>query len=268
MRFWTVISSWCLIAATGERQHCLDFYGKPLRGWSSDFIFWSPALCQGRGVGAQGTAAQLLAVSVANNSNYRQAVKPHEQCPHQSWPISCCDGVCSVSLLQHCHSCAVQHDGGRTALQKLIKAITDNIFNCNIYWGIGHDLHCVFARSSVFQEPAVLRRGTAGGGTDPNSPRLMCEFHFQLFFHKWRLTVNMTFSCFMNMLQHWGVSFSIIMGLFVDRMDNLNSSFPLNCSLWGCQMCQLGIQKLTNIKVTLVHFWRASSDMCYTSVFV
>lgn len=58
----------------------------------------------------------------------------------------------------------------------------------------------------------------------------------------------------MKMLQHWGVSFSIIMGLFVDRMDNLNSSFPSNCSLWGCELCQLGIKKLTNIKVTLVHF--------------
>lgn len=127
MRFGPLFPRGAIIAATGERQHCLDFYGKPLRGWSSDFIFWSPALCQGRGVGAQGTAAQLLAVSVANNSNYRQAVKPHEQCPHQSWPISCCDGVCSVSLLQHCHSCSLQHDGGRTALQKLIKAITDNI---------------------------------------------------------------------------------------------------------------------------------------------
>lgn len=50
----------------------------------------------------------------------------------------------------------------------------------------------------------------------------------------------------------WGVSFSIVMGLFVDRMDNLNSSFPLNCSLWGCQMC-VGWE-LANIKVTLVHF--------------
>lgn len=127
MRFGPLFPRGAIIAAAGERQHCLDFYGKPLRAWSSDFIFWSPALCQGRGVGAQGTAAQLLAVSIANNSNYRQAVKPHEQCPHQSWPISCCDGVCSVSLLQHCHSCSAQDDGGRTALQKLIKAITDNI---------------------------------------------------------------------------------------------------------------------------------------------
>lgn len=109
------------------RQHCLEFNGKSYHGWSADFIFWPPALCQGCGVGARRTAAQLLSVNVANNSNYRQAVRPHERCPQQSWPISCSDGVCSVSLLQHCQSYSAQDDGGWTALQKLIKQITANI---------------------------------------------------------------------------------------------------------------------------------------------
>lgn len=77
-----LFSSGAIIATTGGKQHCRDFYGKSLWGWSADFIFWSPALCPGSSVWAQTTVAQLLTVSVANNSNYRQAVKPHEQCPH------------------------------------------------------------------------------------------------------------------------------------------------------------------------------------------
>lgn len=80
-------------------------------------------------VGARQTAAQLLSVSIANNSNYRQAVRPHERCLHQSSPISCSDGGCSVSLLQHCHSYSAQDDSGWTALQKLVRQITANILS-------------------------------------------------------------------------------------------------------------------------------------------